>query len=235
MALPKLNATPKYSLVIPSTKQKIRYRPFLVKEEKILLLALESENTSDMFSAVLDIIEDCVQDDIKRNALTTFDVEYIFLQLRSKSVGETATVGLACSECKHVNSIDVNVDDVKIDVPDVPSKIELDQYQLEIKWPSYSDIAFVDSIEGQAAQTFAAIRASLVSLYTEDERIMFNEQEDSDIDDFIESMNRSQFKELGDFIDSIPTVTKKVNFTCEKCQHENESELKGMQDFFSYA
>lgn len=233
--LPKLNSAPKYTLVIPSTKKKIRYRPYLIKEEKVLLLAMESEDTREIFNSILDTIDACVQDDVDRASLTTFDVEYMFLKLRSKSVGEKASVGIKCEKCENVTPVEINLEDVVVTTPDLPNKIELGEYLLEVKWPSYNDVANIDKDASQSDQTFATIRSTLVALHTNDERILFEQYEDKDIDEFIESMNRSQFEQLNKFIESIPTVQTVVEFKCEKCLTDNTKKLQGMQDFFSYA
>ena len=126
MALPKLNSEPKYELIIPSLNKKVKFRPFLVKEEKVLMIAMESGNQKDALSAILDTISVCIQDEIDLNALTTFDVEYLFLQLRSKSVGETAKLSLKCEKCETANPVSVKLDDLNINMPDVESKIQLD-------------------------------------------------------------------------------------------------------------
>src|SRR5210317_1903295 len=112
MALPKLNDTPKYDIVIPSTKANVKFRPFLVKEQKVLLIAMESQDQTQILNAIVDTIRACAQSDINVAKLTAFDIEYLFTKIRSKSVGEKATVAIKCSECEHSNKVDVNLDKI---------------------------------------------------------------------------------------------------------------------------
>ena len=114
MALPKLNDTPKYSVKIPSTQKTVRFRPFLVKEEKVLLLAMESDDTKDIVLAILDTISACVADNIDVKKLTTYDVEYLFTQIRAKSVGETTSVSIECESCKEKNQVTVDINSIQV-------------------------------------------------------------------------------------------------------------------------
>ena len=144
MALPKLNDSPKYELVIPSTQKAVRFRPYLVKEEKVLMMAMESQDEAQVLGAITDTIAACVDDNIKISKLTTFDVEYMFIQIRAKSVGESIELNMACKECEHQTAVSVKLDDVKIDVPKVSNMIELsDQISIEMRWPTYT--AMLDS------------------------------------------------------------------------------------------
>ena len=138
MALPKLNDAPKYEIAVPSTGQKVRYRPYLVKEEKVLMLAMESQDQRSALNAIVDTIESCVQDDLNTKDLTTFDVEYLFTQIRSKSVGETAKIGVTCTHCDQQNEIEIKLDDIKVGNPDgLETNIELtDNITLLMRWPS---------------------------------------------------------------------------------------------------
>jgi len=127
MALPKLNSSPKYEMTIPSSNARVNFRPFLMKEEKTLMIAMESQDPKTIMNSLLDTINACVVDKVNENKLTSFDVEYMFLQIRSKSVGETAKVGVKCSHCEHLNEIDVNLDEIKVDVPEVEKILTLDE------------------------------------------------------------------------------------------------------------
>ena len=134
MALPKLNDMPKYSVTIPSSKQEVRIRPFVVKEEKILLIAMESQDPKQIANAILDTIVSCTEEQIDANSLTSYDVEYLFLQIRGKSVGEKSNVILKCMECGHDNEVTIDLGDIKIEgnIPDKKIKIT-DQISLEMK------------------------------------------------------------------------------------------------------
>ena len=122
MALPKLNNGPQYEMAIPSSGKSVRYRPFLVREQKALMLASESSDNKVMFRSVLDVLEQCVEDKIYQNQLTSFDVEYMFLQMRAKSVGESAEILIKCEECGADNPISINLEEIKVDVKDVDNK-----------------------------------------------------------------------------------------------------------------
>ena len=123
--LPKLNDVPGYDDIIPSTGQKIKFRPYLVKEEKILLLAMESQDTKTALNAIADTVVSCIHEDIDRRSLTVFDIEYLFLRIRSKSVGERSNLNLKCSECGAYNEFTLNLEDIKLDIPKTNFKIKL--------------------------------------------------------------------------------------------------------------
>lgn len=235
MALPKLNDQPKYELVIPSTQQTVKYRPFLVKEEKVLLLAMESNDQKQILNSIVDTIEACVADKINRSKLTTFDVEYIFLQLRSKSVGEVSELKLACTECEHPNDYKVPLDTISIDMPDVDKMVKIsDDIQLELQYPAFATIMSDKEILGdnQARATFAMIRACMKTVYTEDEKMELSEYSTEEVDDFLNSMNTEQFGRMKEFMDTMPKLQQSVEFKCEECNHENKTMLEGMQSFF---
>ena len=123
--LPKLNDVPKYNIIIPSNNQDITVRPFLVKEEKIMLIALESQDPKQIARAVLDTVTSCIMDDVNVNALTSYDVEYLFLQLRCKSVGETTDLLLKCDDCAHENKVNFNLNDIKMNVKSIQNKVKI--------------------------------------------------------------------------------------------------------------
>jgi len=235
MALPKLNDTPKYSVKIPSTQMTVRFRPFLVKEEKVLLLAMESDDTKDIILAILDTISACVADNIEVNKLTTYDIEYIFTQIRSKSVGETTTVGIECESCKEPNQVKVDINSIQVQGLDkVNYNVSLSaDMELELKHPTYSDIINDPAIdENNPTETlFAMIRHCMKNLKTEDQLINLEDETTENIDDFIGSMNTEQFESLTKFVDSVPVMQYDVEFDCE-CGHHNKKELRGIQSFF---
>ena len=234
MALPKLNETPKYSLKVPSTGKEIRFRPFLVKEERMLMIAMESGVTKDMLNAIADTLAACIEDlDVK--TLTTFDVEYMFTQVRAKSVGETTTVGIQCEECDHSNEVTIKLDDLKVDVPTLEPMIKLnDTYTLEVRWPAFDTVANMANIETTTTteQAFSVIKACMVSLLTEDNRIDLQDTTGAELEDFIDSMSKDQFKKVQEFIEAMPAFKHEVNITCASCKHEQTKTIEGMQNFF---
>ena len=235
MALPKLNESPKYSLTIPSTQQEVRFRPYLVKEEKILMIAMESEDQSKIFNAIADTIEACIEEPIAKNKLTTFDIEYMFVQIRSKSVGESIDLDLPCSKCETPNAINIKLDDVKVDIPEIENVIKInDDISIQMQWPSFAIIADKELLENNSGteQTFRMVAKCIDAVLTEDERITFKDESYADQMAFIESLSSQQFNEIRKFIELLPSMEHKVNFNCVSCGEENEITLRGMSDFF---
>ena len=238
MALPKLNSGPKYQLEIPSSKQTIKYRPFLMKEEKSLLIAMESKDNTVILNTLIDTIKQCVDDDIKTDKLTSFDVEYMFLQIRSKSVGETADIGINCSHCENLNRVTVNLDDIKIEVPDVDKTIVLDDnISLEVDYPSFHDIINSGLMSaGQAptaAQMFSLMNYCFKTIITDDQKINVKEVSKTELQEFIESMNAKQFTKIKDFIESIPKLEHEFEFKCSHCKEDNKQVVEGIANFLS--
>ena len=235
MALPKLNDTPKYSVKIPSTQMTVRFRPFLVKEEKVLLLAMESDDTNDIILAILDTISACVADNIDVKKLTTYDVEYLFTQIRAKSVGETTSVNIECESCKEPNSVSIDINSINVEGLDgINYNVQLSpDMQLELKHPTYSDIFNDPTINGEdtTETLFAMIRHSMKNLKTEDEIINLENESAENLDEFVGSMNTEQFDQVRQFIDTVPVLQYDVEFDC-KCGTHNKKELRGIQSFF---
>lgn len=233
MALPKLNDIPKYDLVIPSTGQQVRYRPYLVKEEKILMLALESKDSKAAIRSIVDTIEACVENPIDTSKLKIFDVEYMFTQIRSKSVGETSDIGLKCKSCQTVNEVTIKIDDIKIDVPKIDNVVKLtDTISLKLKWPDYRSLTDIDQNINITDQTFDMVIRCLDSVLTEEEQMSFSDYSKQEILDFIDSLTKTQFENIKDYIAKMPRLRHEINFNCESCNEENNYTLEGIQDFF---
>jgi hypothetical protein len=233
MALPKLNDSPKYDLVIPSTKQKVKFRPYLVKEEKVLMLASESGDNNQALQAIVDTIKACISDDINTSELTTFDVEYAFTQIRAKSVGETSTVGVKCNHCETQNEISIPLDDIKVETPEVDNKIKLtEDISLKMKWPRYNDVLGQDlSNMTQTQQTFKLLIECIESVMTEDENIKFKDESEEEKLSFVESLTSEQFKSVREYIEKMPKMKYNLDYTCSNCNQNNNVTLEGMQDF----
>ena len=235
MALPKLNDTPKYSVKIPSTQKTVRFRPFLVKEEKVLLLAMESDDTKDIVLAILDTISACVADNIDVKKLTTYDVEYLFTQIRAKSVGETTSVSIECESCKEKNQVTVDINSIQVHgLNNVNYNVSLSpNMELELKHPTYDDIINDPTIdeENPTETLFAMIRHCMKNLKTEEELINLENETSQSIDEFVGSMNTEQFESVREFVDNVPVMKYDVEFDC-KCGHNNKRELSGIQSFF---
>ena len=234
MALPKMNTSPRYELSLPSTGETYRYRPFLVKEEKILLIAMESQNAKDIYNAIMDTITNCVPD-LDASKLSSFDVEYVFLMIRAKSVGESVDLNFKCSECETPNEVSINLESIKIDNENPKDKmIKLSEdITLEMKYPTYRDIMRkIDTDDNQVDQTFKMIAMCMAAVHTEEERTSVADESDEEVQAFVESLGSKQLQDILAFIDAVPKLSHTLKYTCVKCEHENEQLLEGLQDFF---
>ena len=237
MALPVINEVPSYKITIPSTKKELKFRPFLVKEQKILLMALESQDVEEMIDAMQNTIKSCCLEDINVESLSTFDSEYIFTKIRAKSVGETTDVGIYCDACEHVNEVTVNLDKVEVNIPDDNLEIKLnDQFVLKMKYPTYRSmgkiISNTDNGSSAAQDIFNTAVASFDKLFTDDEVIDMNEEPEEERIKFLDNLNPDQFKLVTEFAINMPQLVHDVKFTCEKCKKENEQQIQGIQSFF---
>jgi hypothetical protein len=230
MALPLLNETPRYEFVIPSTGKKLKFRPYLVKEEKVLMMASESKDPKQMMSAILDTVVSCAVDTINPNSLTTFDLEYLFIKLRAKSVGETSTLSVNCDNCSHKTKYSLNLEEIECKQTKPNNKIKInDKITVEMKYPGYKDI---EISEDQNELGFSLLASSIAAVYTENERIDVSEEPKENVRAFLESMTRTQFETITTFLQDMPVVKAHVKFNCEKCQTLNEFDVKGIQSFF---
>jgi len=235
MALPKLDA-PRYEMTVPSTQEKVVYRPYLVKEEKILMMALESQDEKQMIRAIKDVIAGCTENAIKVNNLTMFDIEYVFTQLRSKSAGEGAKVSLPCDKCETRN--DVVIDLSQVVVPKIDKKkmlIEItDDYTLQMRYPSVDAVLGIQtSSSSNIDKVFELIAECADSLHTSDEIFNMKEQTKEEVKEFIESLNTEQFNKVRAFIEDMPSATVNAKFKCSDCGEHNDIEVKGLANFFA--
>jgi hypothetical protein len=236
MALPVINESPKYKVKIPSTGKEVFYRPFYVKEQKVLLMAMETQDQELILKAMVDTIVSCVEERIDPNTLAIFDVEYMFTKIRAKSVGETADILLRCSECDESNEVKVNLEAITIDVPNKIPEIKLtDQYTLVMRYPKYTTMT--QAIKGKENLTFTDLLfhlsiGSLDKLLTEDEVILFDDETLEEKTKFLDNLNSDQFKEIMSIVQNMPKLEHDVKFKCKSCTHENKQTLQGIQDFF---
>ena len=236
MALPKLNEVPSYEIKVPSSGQKVTYRPFLVKEQKNLLIALESQERSQMMRSIVKTIEACVEENIK-NDLTIFDVDFMFTKIRSKSVGETATLSLECEECEHRSDVSIELEKIKLDGKVVKNKVIplTNDISVKMRYPTYQDFMNNEKIfenESFTETLLEMVMTCMDSIMTDEERICVKDEPKEEIIDFVESMSSEQFERITEFVNKIPAITQKADFTCPNCGHKNGLELKGIDDFF---
>ena len=242
MPLPKIN-TPTYELTLPSNKKKIKYRPFLVREEKILVLALESEDQKQITDAIIQIIGDClITKNIDVTKLPTFDIEYLFLNVRSKSVGESVEVNITCpDDGKTKVETSINIDDIKV----VKSKdhkliVKLDdKYSMKLKYPSLDQ--FVENnFDFEMAEPNESVSAAMSMLsscidmiYDEEESWDASESTKEELDEFIDQLNTKQFQEVEEFFKTMPKLSHTLKVTNPQTGVESEVVLEGLASFFS--
>ena len=238
MPLPKI-ATPTYELELPSTEQPVNYRPFLVKEEKLLVLALESEDTKQITTAIKAVLKSCVlTKGIKVEHLPTFDIEYLFLHIRGKSVGEEIEVNITCPDDEKTQvPITLNLDDIKVQKNDNHNnQIKLDDnLMMELKYPSLDQFIknnFDFDEKNQMEQSFDLIGTCIDKIYNEEEVWATADCTKKEIKEFLESMNSSQFKEIENFFETMPKLSHTVKVINPNTKKENEVVLEGLQSFF---
>ena len=238
MPLPKI-ATPTYELELPSTGKTIKYRPFLVKEEKVLVIALESEDTKQITNAIKAVLKNCVlTKGIKVETLPTFDIEYLFLNIRGKSVGEELEVNIVCPDDGETNvPVFIDLDSIQVERDDDhTNQIKLDDdLMMEMKYPSLEQFIKnnFDFEEGnQMDQSFELIATCIDKIYNEDEVWATADCTKKEVKDFLESMNSSQFKEIEKFFESMPKLKHTIEITNPKTKVKSEVVLEGLASFF---
>jgi hypothetical protein len=235
MALPKLNETLSFTMNIPSLGKQVKYRPYLVKEEKVLLQAFESKDTQVCMRAMCDTIAACLdpRENIDVGDLATFDVEFMFTQIRAKSVGETSTILIKCKECEHANPYEIDLDQLAVEVENKANIINVsDEIAVELSYPSYNKLGKVNTEEGNVDTAFDVIASNISAVITPDERVDCSAIPFEEVQDFVSSMTAGQLQKVSDFFNDIPALSHVASFNCSKCGTENELELRGLSDFF---
>ena len=236
MALPKLT-TPTYELEIPSTDEKIKYRPFLVKEEKILMMAMESKKSSDIVQAVKDIVSECTFNKLNLGTMPMFDVEYIFLNIRSKSVGEVSKLKLLCPDDeKTYADVELDLNEVKVQVGDNhTNKIALGNGMgMIMKYPtidSFSETGIKDINPGNMLEV---ISTCILQIYEEEGKKVYDtkDQTKKEVEEFIEQLNTKQFKNVQKFFETMPKLKHEITIKNPKTKKESNITLTGLNDFF---
>ena len=235
MGLPTI-AVPKYTLTVPSSGQQIEYRPFLVKEEKILLLANESKDEKEQIRAMKQAIENCTFGKVDVNTLASFDVEYLFLKLRSKSVGETVEVGVKCSECETNCPTTIDLSTVEVNFnPKFSNRIALTEtIGVLMRYPTYEDMSKIsDAQKKEDNNSIMDFVASCVDKIYDGQQIYntvdFTKQE---VLNFLEELSQSSLRKIMSFFELMPSLQKEIKVICKKCNKESEVMLKGAQSFF---
>jgi len=237
MALPKLN-TPTYELEVPSTDEKLKYRPFLVKEEKILMLAMESKENAQIIQAVKDIVSACTFEKLDVSSLPMFDIEYIFLNIRAKSVGEISKIKLLCPDDKKTYAtVEVNLTEVEVQVDDKhTNKIELtDDMGVIMTYPTIDTFAEIGIEDINASNMLDVVASSILQIYEQKGEKVYNskDQTKKELTEFVESMNSGQFKKVQNFFETMPKLKHTVKVTNSKTKKTSDVTLTGLNDFFA--
>ena len=236
MALPVLTI-PTYELEVPSTDEKIKYRPFLVKEEKILLIALESGENEDIIRAVTTIVDECTFNKLKLGKIPMFDVEYIFLQIRAKSVGEISTLNLLCpDDGKTYAKVEVDLTEIRVQVDEEHnSKIELtDEMGIIMQYPTIDSFMTGEFLTVTADNMLDIIVSCIEQIYDKggEEVHMAVDSTKKELLEFIEQLNTKQFTKVQEFFDTMPKLKHTVTVKNPKTKKESEITLEGLNDFF---
>jgi len=239
MPLPKI-ATPTYELELPSTGKNIQYRPFLVKEEKVLVIALESEDNKQITTAIKAVLKSCIlTKGLKVENLPTFDIEYLFLNIRGKSVGEELDVNIICpDDGKTEVPVMIYLDDIEVEKDENhTNKIKVDSsIMMEMKYPSLDQFIknnFDFNDKNAMDQSFDLIATCIDKIYTEDEVWATADCSKKEVKDFLEQMNSNQFKEIEKFFETMPKLSHTIKVTNPKTKVESEVVLEGLASFFA--
>jgi hypothetical protein len=240
MPLPKIN-TPTYDLTLPSTGKKIKYRPFLVREEKILIMAMESEDMSEITNAIVQILSDCIiSKDVKVESLATFDIEYLFLNVRAKSVGETVDVNITCPDDGETQvEMSINIDSIKVQkTRGHKNIIKLDDdLSMKLRYPSLEQFVEnnFETAEGvsEVGQSLSMITSCVDMIYNAEESWEASDYSKKELDEFIEQLNTKQFKQIEKFFTTMPKLSHKIAVKNPETGVESEVVLEGLASFFS--
>lgn len=240
MPLPKIS-TPHYELILPSTKQKIKYRPFLVKEEKLLVLAMETEDTKEITNAVKQVIKNCIESpkNIKVENLPTFDIEYLFLNIRAKSVGEVVDINIICPDDGTTEvPVSISINEINVLVDDAhDNKIKLDDHlMMEMKYPSLEQFIKnnfdINQDSANVDQSFELIASCIDKIYNEEEVWDSSDVSKKELVDFLDQMNSIQFKQIEKFFETMPKLAHTMKIKNPNTGVESEVVLEGLSSFF---
>ncbi len=230
MALPKLEV-PTYMTTLPSTGKQISFRPFLVKEHKILLTITEADN-EEIVRILKDLINVCTFKQLKINELPHFDIEYLFMQLRAKSISEVVEVLVTCQNCDQQYDASFNIEDLKVERKTTSNKIKItDKIYIELAYPKFEDV--IELLENKNSDVvFNMVKNCMIGVYSENEFFDVEEQTNEEIEEFLYSLTKEQFENVGKFFEDSPKVVQEFDSTCTHCETVNKSRIEGIQNFF---
>lgn len=238
--LPKLDV-PIYETKLISNGQAIRYRPFLVKEQKLFLMANESEDSKDTINAIKQVLRNCILDEIDIDSMATFDIEYVFLQLRARSVGEVVNLKFTCNntieeekKCLNAVNIDVNVLDIEPTLnPEHSNKVQIsEKIGVVMKYPTFNSVDILGLDTDNMDEILNVIISCIDYIYDEDKIYYAKDTPKKDLVEFVENMKQSDLEKISKFFDTLPKIKKEVDFDCKKCGYHEKIMLEGVQSFF---
>lgn len=237
MPLPKINEFPTFFVTLPSSGKEISYRPFTVKEQKILMIANESTDNKEkeIVRAITDTVESCVQDNVDIDDLPVIDLEYLFLQIRTRSVGEVSEYQAKCKKCDKMTPVSTNLIDLNVDMSAMKENtIKTDDHKITLRIPSNSHIAQMATMNLTTETEIIdyMVRGCLDTLRTEEGVIYFKDEDPDDILDFVNHFTPEQYQTLVEYISNVPSLRHEQKFTCESCGEENILEIEGLFNFF---
>ena len=233
MGLP-IQKAPTYNCELPLTGLKVKFRPFLVKEQNHLLIIKESQGEEEIFGAIAEMIKSVTNGEVDATQLPMADLEYLFINIRARSVGESIDVPYICRKegCGHVYKSKLDLLSLDVDDVDIEEQIQIsDNLIVEMRPPVAKDAMKWAGLD-ETELIKPLIRTCMVRLYDEEEIYEMNDHRDSEIDEFIESLSLEQFDKIGNFSTSLPALQHREKWTCEKCGNKNDVVLKGLQNFF---
>ena len=236
--LPKLD-TPLFEVNLLSTGKAVKFRPFLVKEQKLFLMASESEDTKEMVSTIRQVLNNCIVDEIDVNSLPSFDLEYLFMNLRARSVEEVVNLKYKCNQvveekkCNHIVEFDVNILEIEPTIHEGhESKIQLtDKLGVCLKYPTFEIFEKVDKLEENDAMIKILIDC-IDYIYDEDQVYYAKDTTPKELEEFIDNLQQKDLEKFKNFFDTMPEIKKELDFKCVKCGHEENITVKGIQNFF---
>ena len=232
MKLSELNPTPVYDAILPSTGKSVKFRPFLVKEERALLAAQQSESVSVMLNTISSVVKNCLQEANK--ALTAFDVEFLFIHIRAKSVGEYSALTFTCRECDKKTPLNVDIRRVSVKETkkqDLLIKLS-DTVSIKMRYPTIDQLLDIEAEKDPDTIIEKTMACMIDTIYSGDEAISVKEEPISEILAFLDTLTSKQYAELRAFIDNTPTVELPVEWDCPHCKAKNNYTLRGLESFF---
>ena len=235
MALP-IQSAPKYTISLPSDGKEVKFRPFLVKEQKLLMLAQEENDEGKTMEAIKDLIRTVTFQEVEPETLPIIDMEYLFLKIRAKSVGETVNLQVTCQDpkCDGHGEVVINLDDVEVVGDEPENKIMInDEIGIELRYPRIGDIDLINSEEGSMTQTLEMLKRCMVTVFDQEDVYPTSDSSTQELDEFVNTLSMSQMEMISEYFGSIPQLKKEVQTECVKCGKDINTTIQGMNNFFS--